>query len=151
MTFTRRKFLEAGVMSAIAAGFIASNVPVSFAQTSDIPIEAQRDPVFFFRLDTFKPYVGGFFETPNARGEMIAMRLKSAAAFSLSRTAKRLTGSRIETEGFTLLFEASAELPPFTSIHKIKHPSLGEFYLFLTHQKSAPGEFLYEAVFNRQK
>ena len=42
---------------------------------------------------------------------------------------------------------ASDELPPFTSIHTIKHPALGEFDLFLSKRKTDDGIF-YDAVIN---
>jgi hypothetical protein len=152
MALTRREFVRAGVMSAISAGFILNSARIGFAQkvtrASDIPLEARKDPVFSFQPDTFKAYVGGYFEAPNARGEMIALQLVSLEVFKLSRTALRLTKKMGDTESFRLLFKAEAELPPFTSIHRIKHPSLGEFSLFLSPRKGANGELFYEAVIN---
>jgi hypothetical protein len=153
MPLTRREFMRAGMMSAISAGFILNSARIGFAQTTttaarDIPLEARKDPVFSFQPDTFKPYVGGYFEAPNARGEMIALQLVSLETFKPSRTALRLTKKMGDTESFSLLFKADAELPPFTSIHKIKHPSLGEFSLFLSPKKGENGELFYEAVIN---
>jgi hypothetical protein len=157
MSIARRKFLKMGALSVVSAGFVLASVRTGMAQnsgtqtalsSSDIPIEAQKDPVFWFKPETFKPYVGGFFEAPNVRGEMIAMQLVSLKIFKPSKSALRVTRSQVETESFTLLFEAEAQLPPFTSIHRIKHPSLGEFHLFLTPLKGESGELLYEAVFN---
>jgi hypothetical protein len=138
-------------MSAISAGFVLSSARAGFAQTGtgrEIPMEARRDPVFSFQPDTFKPYVGGYFEAPNARGEWIALQLLSLNVYKPSRAALGLTKKRSDTESFTLLFKADAELPPFTSIHKIRHPSLGEFFLFLSPRKGDNGEFFYEAVIN---
>lgn len=157
MSIARRKFLKMGALSVVSAGITLAGVRTASAQksgtptvsnSSDIPIEAQQDPVFWFKPETFKPYVGGFFEAPNARGEMIAMKLVSLGIYKPSKSALQLTRSRVETESFTLLFKAEAQLPPFTSTHRIKHPSLGEFHLFLTPQRSETGELLYEAVFN---
>ena len=160
MSIARRKFLKMGALTVVSAGIALAGVREASAQnsgtqtvlsSSDIPIEAQKDPVFWFKPETFKPYVGGFFEAPNARGEMIAMQLVSLKIFKPSKNALRLTKSQVETDSFTLLFKAEAQLPPFTSIHRIKHPSLGEFNLFLTPQKGESGELLYEAVFNHLK
>lgn len=156
MPLPRRKFLKAGVLSVASMGLALGNARIGLAQKSarrvstgsDIPIEAQKAPVFWFKPATFKPYVGGFFETPNARGEMIEMQLVSLKTFKPSKSALRLTSSAGETESFTLLFKAAAQLPPFTSIHRIKHPSLGEFHLFLTPQKAESGDLFYEAVIN---
>jgi|SRR4030095_215006 hypothetical protein len=150
MPLTRRDFMRAGLMSAVSAGFVLSSARIGLAQTSaqgrPIPIEAQKDPVFRFQPDTFKPYVGGYFEAPNARGEMIALQLVSLNTYKPSRAAMSLTKRRIDTESFSLMFQAEAELPPFTSIHKIRHPALGEFFLFLSPRRGAEGEFFYEAV-----
>ena len=154
MSIARRKFLKMGALSVVSAGFVLSSFRTGLAQASgtqsasSIPIEAQKDPVFWFKPETFKPYVGGFFEAPSARGEMIAMQLVSLKIFKPSKNALRLTTNRLETESFNLLFKAETQLPPFTSTHRIKHPSLGEFYLFLTRLKSESGELLYEAVIN---
>jgi hypothetical protein len=46
------------------------------------------------------------------------------------------------------MFKAAGPLPQFTSIHKISHPSLGKFDLFLTPHSQEGGALLYEAVFN---
>jgi hypothetical protein len=46
------------------------------------------------------------------------------------------------------MFRASRPLPPFTSIHKISHPALGKFDLFLTPHPADDGGILYEAVFS---
>jgi hypothetical protein len=112
---------------------------------SPVPIEAQRDPVFFFREETFTPYVDGIFQAPNARGEMIELRLIRVQGF---KSSARLTNRTRESKSFTLTFKAAGELPPFTSIHSIKHPALGEFDLFLTKRKSDDGDLFYEAVIN---
>ena len=150
MPLTRRDFMRAGLMSAVSAGLVLGGARIGLAQTSaqgrPIPIDAQKDPVFRFAPDTFKPYVGGYFESPNARGEMIAMQLVSLKTYKPSRAAMSLTKRRIDTESFSLMFKADAELPPFTSIHKIRHPSLGEFFLFLSPRKGPEGELYYEAV-----
>ncbi len=54
---------------------------------------------------------------------------------------------RREIYGVMGEFQSSEELPPFTSIHRMKHPALGNFDLFLT-PREKDGEFYYEAVFN---
>jgi len=97
-----------------------------------------------FVEETFKPYVGGIFQAPNARGEMIELRLTKVKGYT---PTGRLTDRTRETKSFSLIFKASDELPPFTSIHTIRHPALGEFDLFLTMRKTE-GAFFYEAVIN---
>lgn len=158
MPHSRRAFVRDGLCSVISVALLLAGSRAGLAQSvqgqgrvspstpSEIPIEAQKDPVFFFRYETFKPYVNGIFQAPNARGEMIDLRLTKVEAFKSSDKA-----TQRQTTGFTLTFKASAELPPFTSIHTIKHSALGEFDLFLTKHKTEEGDLFYEAVINHFK
>jgi hypothetical protein len=156
MQLSRRTFLRGGLCSAVSVGLLLASSRIGLGQTSKreigrvppgspVPIEAQRDPVFFFREETFKPYVDGIFQAPNARGEMIELRLIKVKGYT---PTARLTDRTRESKAFSLTFKASGELPPFTSIHSIKHPALGEFDLFLTVRKSDDGDIFYEAVIN---
>lgn len=152
---SRRSFLRDGLCSAVSVGFLLASYRVGLGQTqgesmrvppgSPVPIEAQRDPVFMFVEETFKPYVDGIFQAPNARGEMVELRLIKVKRYT---PTGRLTNRTRETKSFTLTFKASDELPPFTSIHTISHPALGRFDLFLTKRSGEQGELFYEAVIN---
>lgn len=158
MPHSRRAFLKDGLCSVISVALLLAGSRAGLGQTvqgqggvspntqPEIPIEAQKDPVFFFREETFKPYVNGIFQAPNARGEMIDLRLTKVEGH---KSSDKLT-ARLTT-GFTLIFKASAELPPFTSIHTIRHSALGEFDLFLTKRKTDDDELFYEAVINHFK
>ena len=160
MPHSRRAFLRGGLASALSVGLLLASSRASLGQTAqdpsrvtpntqpEIPIEAQKDPVFLFRQETFTPYVNGIFQAPNARGEMIDLRLVRVQTY---KPKGKLTDRTLETNSFTLLFQASAELPPFTSIHTISHPVLGEFDLFLTKRKTDDDELFYEAVINHFK
>ena len=146
MTMLRRTFLRDLSRSAIAAGLLVASARVSLAQTgTNLPTEAQQDPVLLFTAATFSSYVGDIFETRNARGESIELRL---AQLQKHQPKNRLTSKAEATESFSLLFKASEVLPPLTSIYQISHPRLGKFYLFLTRQKTENDELVYEAVIN---
>lgn len=158
MPFSRRTFLRDGLCSAVSVGLLLASSRAGFGQKPSrgevrgtanvepgIPLEAQKDPVFLFVEETFKPYVGGVFQAPNARGEMIELRLIRVQAHKPTNT---VTKRARESKSFSLVFKASGELPPFTSIHTISHPALGEFDLFLTKRKSDQDELFYEAVIN---
>ena len=149
MPHSRRAFLRNGLCSALSVGLLLASSRVGFAQNPktpiDIPIEAQKDPVFRFVEETFKPYVNGIFTAPNARGEKIELRLVELIPYKAST---KLTSRSLPSKSFTLVFKASGELPPFTSIHTISHPALGEFDLFLTKRKNDDGDIFYEAVIN---
>ena len=161
MPLSRRTFLRDGLCSAVSVGFLLAGARVGLGQKPsrgeirvtanvepDIPLEAQRDPVFLFAEETFKPYVGGIFQAPNARGEMIELKLVKVQAYNPTNT---LTRSARASKSFALVFQASDELPPFTSIHTISHPALGKFDLFLTKRTSDQRELFYEAVINHAR
>ena len=150
MPHTRRAFLRVGLRSALSVGLLLTASRVGFGQDpvtpktpTDIPLEAQKDPVFRFSEETFKPYVNGIFTAPNARGEKIELRLLELVPY---KPSKKLTNRIVESKSFTLVFKATDELPPFTSIHTISHPALGEFDLFLSKRKNDDGDIFYEAV-----
>jgi hypothetical protein len=160
MPIARRSFLKSATTTTIAAGLALSSAHLIFgqqprkgAETADfpVPVEAQKEESFQFRSSTFKPYVGDIFQIPNARGEMITLRLVSVSDYKAKGTTKLATRRARDTESFSLTFSATQKLPPFTSIHKMSHPALGEFDLFLTSRKSDDGDHIYEAVFNRMQ
>ena len=149
MPHSRRAFLRDGLCSALSVGLLLAGSRVGFGQDpktpNAIPIEAQKDPVFKFVEETFRPYVNGIFTAPNAKGEKIELRLVELVPF---KPSSKLTKLSVPSKSFTLIFKASGELPPFTSIHTISHPALGEFDLFLTKRKNDDGDIFYEAVIN---
>jgi hypothetical protein len=146
MTNSRRTFLRDLSRSAFAAGFLLAGARAGLAQSSsNIPAQTQNDPVLLFTASTFAPYVGDIFSAPNSRGESVELRLDQVKKYEAKN---RLTSRAQSTESFTLVFKASAELPPLTSIHEISHPRLGKFDLFLTRYKNDKGELFYEAVIN---
>jgi len=157
MRVPRRKFLKTSLFSAVSAGLALSGgrvvaqkqqtpITTSLDPLVNLPVEAQIDPVASFTPETFKPYIGGIFTAPNARGEKVELKLLSVATFkpTIPWSTKRV----VKTESFTLTFQGAAELSPFTSIYKINHPSLGDFQLFLTNHQTDNGEILYYAVIN---
>jgi hypothetical protein len=156
MAISRRFFIKSGALTALAAGVALSPQARAFGQkrtmgTSlgvQIPIEAQKEPTYMFTRETFDPYVGSIFQAPNARGKLISLTLLSATSYKASAKTKISTAMARETDSFSLMFKAASELPPFTSIHKISHPALGKFDLFLTLHSQAGKELIYEAVFN---
>ena len=145
MLLARRKFVQSSLVFTAATLLFSGNARSGLAQTllSDgrLSDEVLRDPVFRFTRATFEPYVGGYFESPGARGKMVTLKLVSV----VTNTPK----TRVQvTDSFTLLFEADGELPKFTTIYPIKHAALGSFDLFMTRRDGPNGEISYEAVFN---
>ena len=158
MAISRRFFLKSGTLTALAAGVAFSPNHLAFGQKRSvsttagstnlgyqIPITAQQQPAFMFTRATFDPYVGGIFQAPDARGRLVSLTLLSATT---NRPKSKIsTAQARQTDSFSLMFKAEEPLPKLTSIHKISHPALGKFDLFLT-PREKDGEFFYEAVFN---
>jgi hypothetical protein len=154
MAMSRRFFIKSGSLTALAAGLILNPNTRIFGQESttnpghQIPFSAQQQPSFMFTRATFEPYVGGIFQAPDASGQMISLTLLSATTNKPKAHTRLSPRQARETDSFSLTFRAAAPLPPFTSIHQVSHPALGQFDLFLTPHKQADGVMLYEAVFN---
>ena len=164
MSIARRTFLKTATLTTLSAGLAISSANLVFGQSKvksakpakrpdsgdnpEIPIDAQRDALAFFRASTFSPYVGDIFQAPNSLGEMIELKLTRVSEYKMSPTGRMQARQARQPESFTLTFSASQELPPFTSIHKISHPAMGKFDLFLTSRKTDDGQLIYEAVFS---
>ncbi len=151
MPVTRRNFLKAGAFTALSAGLALHPAGLVLAQTSKgdfpIPQEAKTDAVFYYKKATFDPYVNTTFRARARGGEVELVLIKVTDVGSPVRS--KLTRRARRTEGFSLLFRASAPLSAITTIHTLEHDALGRFSLFLV-RASAEGarELLYEAVIN---
>jgi len=153
MHLPRRSFLKTGTMTAVSAGIVLSSGRLTFSQDPrrskdfEIPLSAEGSPQFSFTRETFEPYVGDIFQAPNARGQMVTLTLLDVRNYKAKDTTKLSTKTPRELRSFSLTFKASERLPQFTSIHKVSHPALGEFDLFLTAREKKDGTLFYEAVF----
>lgn len=171
MSIPRRNFLKSATMTTLSAGLALGSAHLIFGQQARkapaqsvgqaaeldafgnfaIPMEAQQAAFSYFRASTFSPYVGDIFQAANSRGEMVELKLTRVSEYKMSKAGRALARQARQPESFALTFSASGELPPFTSIHKVSHPRLGEFDVFLTSHKSNKGALLYEAVFNHMR
>jgi hypothetical protein len=157
MSVSRRKFMKSGTLTALSAGLTLSSFGLGFAQKSKqggpavdrkLPIK-DRDPLGYYTFETFEPYIGSIFQAPNALGKMVSLTLVSVTAYQPRAKTKLATRTAPASDSFSLTFKASKRLPQFTSIHKVSHPALGKFDLFLKPYEAADGTIYYEAVFNR--
>ena len=163
MAISRRNFIRSATLSALSAGLILksgdlvfgqgtkrsnlSQVPRTAAGDFQIPASAAENPVIYYKQATFEPYVGGTFISRDARGRAIQMTLVSVTGYAPDRATRITTSNPRPSDSFTLLFRASRELPPFTSIYVIEHAVLGKFDLFLK-RAGADKQVFYEAVVN---
>lgn len=171
MSVSRRKFMKSGTLSALSAGITLSTFGLGFAQKTKqegtavdkksptvdrkipivdrkIPVKA-GDPLGYYTIEAFEPYIGSIFQAPDALGKMVSLTLVSVTPYKPRVKNRPVTKTVVsETDSFSLTFKTTQRLPPFTSIHKMSHPALGNFDLFLKPYEKE-GTMYYEAVFNR--
>jgi hypothetical protein len=112
-----------------------------------IPFQAQKSPLFYFKRETFEPYVGGIFRA-RAGARSISMTLTAVRDCTPSLTSSKVTKKSRQSDCFALEFRASGKLTDLTTIYDIEHAALGTFSLFMTRRDGPRGTYFYEAVFN---
>lgn len=156
MSVSRRKFIKSGALTALSAGLIFKAGEAAFGQKKtperpilkfEVPLDAQQNPILYYKSSTFEPYVGGTFIGRDARGQAIELKLLRVTEYKPNSRTRITTRGSQETESFTLTFNASKSLPEFTSIHVIEHAVLGKFDLFLK-RSGDTSQIIYEAVIN---
>ena len=155
MTVTRRSFLRSGAMTAILTGVALDSLPLSFAQglrksdpSRDFQVsqEAKQEPTFYFKRETFQPYLNGVF-TLRAGSNSVEATLVSVRDCT-PKSAAKLTKKSRATDSFALVFRTEAALTDLTTIYDVEHGALGRFPLFLTRRDGPKKTYFYEAVFN---
>jgi hypothetical protein len=155
MPLTRRRFLKAGTLSALAAGSALGPLQAfglelpgtNPTHNFQLPSEAGLSPDLFTR-ETFEPLVGGSFRGASD-GRSASLKLLRVSGYDPSARTRLVTGATRATKSFTLTFRAGRSLSPKTSTHQLEHADLGKFSLFMTPYVSPRGHVYYEAVFNR--
>jgi hypothetical protein len=162
MPVTRRSFLKSGATSVLTTAIALGQFTPALGQgkpkteskpgparTLDEqgPAGAQDSPLYFFRAETFRPYIGGVF-TARAGANSIEMTLTGVRDCSPKATTKLTTKKAPKTDCFALEFSSDGALTDLTSIYDIEHAALGEFQIFMTRREGTGGKSLYEAVFN---
>jgi hypothetical protein len=159
MPVTRRSFLRSGATAALTTAVALKVAPMAFAQISnkpdptrpiEVPFEAQQSPIFFFKSETFRPYVGGTFRI-RAGAHAVDMTLTKVRDHSVGPHGHAMTKKSRPTESFALIFSADEKLTDLTSIYDVEHAALGKFALFLTRRDGPNGTYFYEAVFNHAR
>jgi hypothetical protein len=159
MSFSRRKFLRAGAVSALLAGLELSPSKLVFAQQKQlpgaggfvVPYEAKTEPMFYFTHETFAPYLNSTFRLSRGKGitfdatlvEVSDLRAKSQAS------ARSLKSKAREGDCFSLTFRAGERDTISQGTCKLSHAALGRFSLFVVPggEPSADG-VTYTAIIN---
>ena len=157
MSISRRLFLRAGTLAAVAAGVGLGAGKLALGQKGQrlsttimpidgIPYQARQDTLLYYRRAAFEPCVGTVFEARGASGQTVNLTLLSVAGYDSSATAGLISGRTRETDSFSLTFKANGQLST-SGISNLSHPVLGKFDMFLTGEKRK-GELFYQAVVN---
>jgi hypothetical protein len=144
MSISRRKFISAGTIAAIAAGISLKPSFIALGQDLLDQIGAPRgtDPLSFYTQSTFAQYVNSVFRL---RGFTVVDVTLTKVEDTLPAKTSREGGR----ESFSLHFQGgNIQLPQDTYI--VEHPALGTFRLFLVpsgaDENGAQG---YVAIINR--
>lgn len=157
MRATRRSFLKSGAIAVLMAGIAIDLAPSVFAQSSQndptkdfpVPFEAQQSAIFYFKRETFEPYLGGVFKV-SAGAKTVEMTLTEARDCAPGPQSCKVTKKPARaSECFALVFRSTDKLTDLTTIYDIEHAALGKFALFMTRRDGPAGTYFYEAVFNR--
>lgn len=158
MTLSRRTFLRSGTLSVLVTGLAFDSLPRAFAQqlrkhdpSQDFPVsfEAKQAAAFYFKRETFQPYLNGIFKL-SAGANSVEATLVSVRDCTPNPKHKVTAKSR-PSDSFALVFQADEKLTDLTTIYDVEHAALGKFPLFLTRRDGPQGEYFYEAVFNHAR
>lgn len=156
MTVPRRNFLRTGAMTVLVATIALDSIPLAFAQKGgksdpaqdfQLPSEATQAPLFYFKRETFQPYIGGIFKL-SAGANSVEATLISVRDCTPSPKSSKVTKRSRPSDSFALVFRAEGKLTDLTTIYDVEHGALGKFALFLTRRDGPHGTYFYEAVFN---
>jgi len=143
VTISRRKFLEAGVLTSIVTGAtLKSTTLAATHRSSETESSIRASSIDYYNKSTFEFYVNSDFRIANDRDETW-LRLVLVEDFP---TEQALTAP---DECFRLLFSGAVESSLEQGTYQFEHSALGAFPLFIVPGNPADGKRRYEAVFNR--
>jgi hypothetical protein len=143
-------------MTVLLTTVALDSIPRAFAQglqkpdparDFQLPSEAAQAPAFYFKRETFEPYLNGIFKL-SAGANSVEATLVSVRDCTPSAKSAKVTKKSRPSESFAIIFRAQGKLTDLTSIYDVEHGALGKFALFLTRRNGPQGTYFYEAVFN---
>lgn len=160
MTVTRRTFLRSGATTVLLTGLALGTIPRAFAQQLrehdpardfQVPFEATQAPAFYFKRETFQPYVNGIFKLSAGANSVEATLVSVRDCTPDPKHKDKVTKKSRPSDSFALVFRAEGKLTDLTTIYDVEHAALGKFPLFLTRREGPDGVYFYEAVFNHAR
>ena len=149
MSLSRRKFLRAGTLVALAAGIPAKAVLAETLSASNSPLPVNHN--FRAGLPLNRQ---AFSRCLNTRftfvhGEATPVAVKLIEVKDLTPVAKRPSAEATGRECFKAVFIGSPNAPLKQETYAVTHESLGTFSMLVVPIARANEGFRYEAVFNR--
>ncbi|MDQ3472277.1 MAG: hypothetical protein M3447_00925 [Acidobacteriota bacterium] len=149
MSFSRRKFLRAGTMVAIATGIpLKTIVGETLSQPdSRIPGNDHLKAVLYLDRETFARHLNTKFAFSLGTAEKVAVKLIEVK--DLTPEAARPSAAATGRECFAAVFVGSATHPLRQETYTVTHSKLGRFSMLVVPVGRDTEGFYYEAVFNR--
>ena len=160
MVFSRRNFLEKGIMVALAAAMplklanittgqqerpSSANLPNGF----QVPYESQINQVIYFKKSTFSPYLKTKFGIRLPNNKVLQAGL--VRVYDIGPVKGRAADAAVGKECFSIIFRApsySKRIPQDT--YTITHGALGTFELFLVPMDKDALGLYYQGIINHR-
>ena len=158
MTVSRREFMRAGSVLAVAAGLSLSFADLAVGQKRSpktpkedtsalIPYAAQHDSLFTMTRETFSQYVNTTFVIDPGYTFPIETRLIEVIDLRSTADQKKNAPGK---ECFSILFQPTGpEKSVKQNTYRVRHDALGTFDLFVVPMRDKQGRLFYEAIINR--
>lgn len=157
MVVSRREFVRFGSMCALSAGLSLGLINQALGQkrrgtpgraTSgvQVPIQAQRDPLFFMSRESFKQYLETQFIIDPGYTFPIVTKLVNVKD---TRTDASKIKNAPGQECFLLTFQVEGDVAVKSGTYQVRHDALGTFELFVVPTEDKEGRLFFEAVINR--
>ncbi len=147
MSLSRRKFLRAGTLIAISAGFpLRTVVAETLSQPSSLlPTNSRLNAGLYLNRETFSRYLNTKFSFSHEAVEGVAVKLIEVNDLT-PKTARPAAAGK---ECFALVFIGSHNAPLRQETYTVTHESLGKFDMLVVPIARNRKGVYYEAVFNR--
>jgi hypothetical protein len=147
MSVSRRKFLRAGTLVAITAGFpLKSLVAKTLRQpNSFLPTNSPRNTGLQLNREIFSRHLNTEFSFSHHAVGVGTVKLIEVNSFAQKTTLKAADGK----ECFALVFTGSRSAPLRQETYNVTHESIGKFAMLVVPIGMNNKVVYYEAVFNR--
>lgn len=148
MSFSRRKFLRAGSLVAIAAAFPVKNLIAGTDRKSDLTLDhTPLDKRLFFSRESFARQLNTKFSFDHP--EISSATLKLVQVNDLTPAENRKSAAATGKECFRALFKGPDSAALRQETYTVTHDALGKFEMFVVPVGDHRDGRYYEAVFNR--